>query len=402
MQRAFVWSLSLLTLVLLPMGTLAQVESESAPANGNATAEVDERFLHLMDNPLPPPFNSAWATFLMEVVAYLLLAAIIVLAVAPLLKKAAARIPGDLDNRIVAIIRKPGVIFLFVLGVQDSLRLLPLTDRPAVVVDSIWTAVIIVSGTYLLLRLWNQVILSVGHKVSKKTEGDLDDKLFPFFAKVGGVVIVIASFFFLLNAFHVDLTIFAAGGAMVSLVLAFAAQDTIGNFFAGVFILLDQPFREGDRIEIREENTWGDVEEIGLRTTRIRTRDNRMVIVPNSLIGGNAVINHSFPNAEYRIGVDVGISYGADVDHATEVLMEALKTVEGVNDSKRMEVLFRGFGDSALQFHVRAWFPHYLDARRYEDKMNRAINKALKAAGIEIPFPQRVVHLQGGASSQAA
>lgn len=398
MQRCPV-RLGALILLLSAVPGMAAQEGPEPSGEGNATAEVDQRFLHLTDNPLPPPMNGPWGTFLLEVVAYLVIAAILVLLVAPLLKKAASRIPGDLDNRIVAIIRRPGVIFLFVLGVQDSLRLLPLTGRPATVVDSVWTVVIILSGTYLLLKVWNEVILSVGHKVAKKTDGNLDDKLFPFFAKVGGVVIVVGAVFFVLEAFNVDLTIFAAGGAMVSLVLAFAAQDSIGNFFAGVFILLDQPFREGDRIEIREENTWGDVEEIGLRTTRIRTRDNRMVIVPNALIGSNAVINHSFPSTEYRIGVDVGIAYGTDVDQATEVMMEALKTVEGVNHSKRMEVLFRGFGDSALDFHVRAWFPHYMDARRYEDKLNRALNKALNEAGIEIPFPQRVVHMHGGAKS---
>lgn len=383
-------------LALLP-GVRAQ---NGTNTTGNATAEaIDPRVLHLFDNPLPAPLDGDWGSFLLEVVAYAVLAAVALLVLAPLLKRLAKRIPGDIDNHIVAIVSTPGFILLFLLGVQDSLRFLPLEGRMAGIVAGVWTVLIIIAATYVVMRLWNEVILSIGKKVAKKTDGDLDDKLYPFFAKVGGVIIIVAALFFTLDTFDIDLTVFAAGGAVVSLVLAFAAQDSIGNFFAGVFILLDQPFREGDRIEIREENTWGDVVEIGLRTTRIRTRDNRMVIVPNALIGSNVVINHSFPSTEYRLGVEVGIAYGSDVEKATEVMRDAIAGVEGVNADKRIEVLFQEFGESALRFHVRAWFPHYLDARRYEDKMNRAIDKALRENGIEIPFPQRVVHMRGAAPS---
>lgn len=341
-----------------------------------------------------PEAPNVWVQFAMHGLAWALIATVTVFVLLPLLKWATKLIPGELDQHVVGIVRVPAILLIFTFGLVDSLRILP---TPAWLDDAlarVWETALIAVVVYVVYRMWHEVILSVGRRMAKKTDSDLDDKLYPFFDKVGGVVIVVVGFGYMLTGLGVDLTIFAAGGAVVSLVIAFAAQDTIGNFFAGVFILLDQPFREGDRIEIKEENTWGDVMEIGLRTTRIRTRDNRMVIVPNSVIGGNPVINHSFPSTEYRLGVDVGVAYGSDVDKVTEVLLAAASSVQGVNTEKRVEALFRKFGDSALEFHVRAWFPHYVDARRYEDKLNRAIDAELRKAGIEVPFPQRVVHLR--------
>ncbi len=376
----------LLLLLLLP---------SVAAQNGSINATVDdEPILHRWENPLPPPLDGAWGAFALNISIWAAISLIAVFAVGPLLTAIARRLPGKLDDHVVAIVRVPGFLILFVFGVVDSVRGLPLPSQIDAGFETGWKILLIIAVTLMVYRLFREVLLGLGKRAASHTHTKLDDRLYPFFAKVGGVLIWIAALFFLVGSLGVDLTVFAAGGAFLSLVIAFAAQDTLGNFFAGIFILLDQPFREGDRIEIQEIDTWGDVVEIGLRSTRIRTRDNRMVIVPNSVIGSNPVVNHSFPTAEYRIGVDVGVAYGSDIARVTEVLLAAARSVEGVNPDKRIEALFREFGDSALKFHVRAWFPHYVDARRYEDKLNRAIDHHLAEAGIEIPFPQRVVHLR--------
>lgn len=382
-----------LVLLLLVPGALGQNETTNATG-----AEPEPPVLHRWENPLPEPLDGAWGAFGLNLVAWAVISAVAIFLIGPLLARAAKRIPGHMDDHIVQIIRAPGFLLLFVYGAVDSARALDVPAPVSRILEAIWDVFWIFAVTWMAYRLWKEVLLGVGKRLSEETESDLDDKLYPFFAKVGGVVILVAGFFFTLSAVGVDIAVFAAGGAVVSLVVAFAAQDTLANFFAGVFILLDRPFREGDRIEIKDEQTWGDVVEIGLRTTRIRTRDNRMVVVPNSVIGGNPVINHSYPTEEYRLGVDVGVAYGSDVEQVTDVLIAAAKSVEGVQADKRVEALFRKFGDSALEFHVRAWFPHYLDARRYEDKLNRAIDRHLRDAGIEVPFPQRVVHLRGNAA----
>lgn len=384
----------LVALLLLP-GAAAQNESANVTFE-RGPGKVLDRF----DNPLPAPLDGEWGVFLLNVAAWIVVGLLVALAINPVVKTLTRATKTRIDDHIVRIITVPTFLLIAVRGAVQSVQAFALHDVVVRVLEIAWTVFLYLTVTVVAYRIWNEIIREQAEKVAAKTESKLDDKLFPLFENLGGIVILFAGVWFTLSALGVDMTLIAAGGAVGGLVIAFAAQDTLGNLFAGVFIILDQPFREGDRIEIVELDTWGDVVDIGLRTTRIRTRDNRMVVVPNSLIGGNPVVNHSFPDASYRIGIDVGVAYGTDVERAREVMLEAIATVPGVMTDQRMEALFQGFGESALQWHVRAWFPHYVDTRRYQDKMHTAVEKALRDAGIEIPFPQRVIHMASGSAHQ--
>jgi len=161
-----------------------------------------------------------------------------------------------------------------------------------------------------------------------------------------------------------------------------------------VIILMDQPFRAGDRIEIQELNTWGDVVSIGLRSTRIRTLDNRLVIVPNSSISNNQVVNYTYPDPRYRIQTEIGVAYGTDLRLVREVITTALQDVEGVLPDKPVDILFLEFGDSDMVLRVRWWIESYVDARRSTDRVNEAIYTALDQAGIELPNPMMTVELK--------
>jgi small-conductance mechanosensitive channel len=172
---------------------------------------------------------------------------------------------------------------------------------------------------------------------------------------------------------------------VVGFALGLAAQDTLTDTISGFIILFDRPFRVGDRIEVSELNTWGDVVEIGTRTTRIRTLDNRMVIVPNSTIGSNQVVNYTYPDSRYRVQVELGIAYETDLEEVRQVISSAVLSVDAVLKDKPVDVLFLEFGETALQFRVRWWIESYVDTRRVFDKVNSAIYVALEEAGIEVP-----------------
>lgn len=202
-----------------------------------------------------------------------------------------------------------------------------------------------------------------------------------------GLIIILDHFGFNISAL---ITAIGIGGLAISL----AAQDTIANMISGVIILIDQPFRAGDRIEIQELNTWGDVVSIGLRSTRIRTLDNRLVIVPNAGISNNQVVNYTFPDPRYRIQTQIGVAYGTDLRIVRDVITEALQGVEGVIPDKPVEVLFMEFGASEMVLRVRWWIESYVDARRSTDRVNEHIYKALEKAGIEMPNPMMTIELK--------
>ena len=208
------------------------------------------------------------------------------------------------------------------------------------------------------------------------------------------VVMVVAGTSILLGYFGINVAAFAAAIGLGGLALSLAARDTIADMIAGFIVLVDRPFRVNDRIEIQEVGTWGDVVEIGLRTTRIRTRDNRMVIVPNSIIGTNQVINYTYPDPKYRIETHIRVAYSTDIKTARRIIVDAVRDVEGVLRDRPVDALYIDMGDSAMVFRVRWWIESYEDTRRMFDRVHTSLQRALDEAGIKLPFPTQSLNLQ--------
>ena len=227
-------------------------------------------------------------------------------------------------------------------------------------------------------------------------EGRLDslDAVLTLMVRLGRAVVGVVALSILLTHFGVNITAFAAALAVGGLALALAAKDVIADAIEGFIILVDRPFRIGDRIEIQEVGTWGDVTEIGLRTTRIRTRDNRVVIVPNSVIGANQVINYSYPDPRYRIQTHVGVGYGADLEAARRIIIDTVRQVEGVLPDKPVDALYIEMGDSARIVRVRCWIASYVETRQMVDRVHTAMERALDEAGVEMPFPTQSINLR--------
>jgi small-conductance mechanosensitive channel len=247
-------------------------------------------------------------------------------------------------------------------------------------------------GFIFAWRLVSNLFTWYGKEMAQRTETKLDEQLIPFFRRVALIILTVIILTMLLGRFNVDVSAFVTTLGIGSLAIALAAQAALADTISGFVIMIDRPFRIGDRIEIRELDTWGDVVDIGLRSSRIRTRDNRMVIVPNSVIGKSLIVNHSYPDTQYRIQIHVGVDYSTDLELARQTIVEAVRGVEGVLPERPVEALFLEFGDSALIFRVRWWIESYVDTRRMFDRVNTALYKALDEARIMLPFPQYDVH----------
>jgi small-conductance mechanosensitive channel len=156
---------------------------------------------------------------------------------------------------------------------------------------------------------------------------------------------------------------------------------------SGYVILLDRPFSVGDRIEIPDQDSWGDVVEIGTRTTRIRTRDNNLVIIPNSTIADGQILNYTYPDPIYRLQQDIGIAYGEDLDNVRQVLGDAVRSVDEVLKDQPIQVLFIERGNSSMTIRVRWWIDTYSDKRMMQDKVNTALQDAIDKSGIVSPNP---------------
>ncbi len=259
------------------------------------------------------------------------------------------------------------------------------------------TALYLILVFLIVAAIW-RVINALGEwylvEIAEKSDTPLDNQMVPFIRRIALVVLVVIAIIIVLGHFEVEISGLVATLGVGSLAVALAAQAALADTISGFVIMVDRPFRIGDRIEILELDTWGDVEDIGLRSTRIRTRDNRMVIVPNSVIAKSLVVNYAYPNTEYRTEIHIGMAYGTNIEQARKLLIDAVSKVEGVDQSHPVDALFLEFGESALIFRVRWWLDSYVDTRRMFDKVNTAMYDALNEAGIEMPYPQRVVSLK--------
>lgn len=304
------------------------------------------------------------------------------------------RTKSNLDNKILEASRFPIYMLAIVLALNAALGRLDFlpTDWNQWLSDGFFVLYFLVGFTFTW-RLVTHIFAWLGEEVSLKTEATLDEQLFPFFQRIVLILVSAIGLITILSHFDINITAMVTTLGIGSLAVALAAQNALEDTISGFLIMIDRPFRIGDRIELMDLNTWGDVVDIGLRSTRIRTRDNRMVVVPNSLIGKSLVVNYAYPNDQYRLEIHIGIAYGTDLEKARSIMVEAVKDVDGVLKDRKVEALFLEFGDSSLIFRVRWWLESYVDTRQMFDRVNTAIYKALERENIQLPYPQMDVHL---------
>jgi MscS family membrane protein len=190
----------------------------------------------------------------------------------------------------------------------------------------------------------------------------------------------------LLNNYGVNVTVLVAVLGLSGLALTLAGQSILTDTVAGFLILMDRPFHVGDRIRIEAQDTSGIVHAIGTRTTRIRTDDNLVIVVPNSKIVDSQVINYTHPDPRFRQQTEIGVGYDSDVGVVEDIIRRAVYGVEGVLPDQSVDVLFRGFGVSALRIQVRWWIASYENAHNLDHSVHKAILAALNQAGVKVPY----------------
>ena len=190
----------------------------------------------------------------------------------------------------------------------------------------------------------------------------------------------------------INLSALFAAGAVFAIGFGFAMQNIAQNFVAGVIILVERTIRPGDIIEV--EGQVARVEEIGIRSTRVRTRFDVDIIVPNSLLVQANVKNYTLSDSDYRVHIDVGVAYASDVPAVFALLQRAAAAIEWRVKSKQPIVLLTAFGNNAINFEVSVWCDDPWSSRIRQSDLSLAIWRALKEANVTIAFPQLDVHFE--------
>lgn len=238
---------------------------------------------------------------------------------------------------------------------------------------------------------------------AKRTNGRLDDQLAPLISKALKVTIGIIYILWIIQAFGGNISALLAGLGIGGLAVALALQDTLANLFGSIFIILDRPFRVGDRIVL--ENTDGIVEEVGLRSTRIRTLDKTLVAIPNKTVA-NTKIDNITAMPMRKVVQTIGVTYETSADSmekARDAIRGILDKDEDI-DKEFIVVRFTEFGDSSLNILV-IYFTKTADYQEFlkvKERVNLGIMRELEALGLSIAFPTRTVYFEGDIASKLA
>ena len=281
--------------------------------------------------------------------------------------------------------------------------------------------VILVTGTYLS-RLFNAgllekifhslmiVLLATPAKdgflillkyleknIVDRTKTKVDDIIFDLLNKFSGAVIYATAVILALDVLGINVMPFIAGAGVAGIAIGFAAKDTLSNLIAGVLLIIDRPFEIGDRIEVWSapagSATWGDVVDIGLRATKIKTTDHIVIIIPNNEIMKRDIVNYTSISTKIRVRINVGVAYDADIDKAKELIERVAGEAAWISKEPPPKVVVRNFGESSVDLQLRVWIDN---ARKRMDTISY-ITDNIKAAfdknGIEIPYPKRDITL---------
>jgi MscS family membrane protein len=327
-----------------------------------------------------------------EILAISLVAAIVIqFVIARVVLALTRKTKTTLDDDAVSALRKPLFVTVLAIGIDLAMKSAGLSYGTVELVGRLTATVAIL--------LWMKAFMRIGDAVLDALARRADDfrwieprslPLYEIGAKLG---IVGCAAYALMLTWEIDVTAWLASAGILGIAIGFAAKDTLANLFAGMFILADAPYKIGDFI-VLGSGERGMVTDIGIRSTRLLTRDDIEITLPNAIMANAKIVNESSgPHVKRRLRIDVGVAYGSDIDRVREVLMEIAGESEHFLDDPAPRVRFRALGESSLDFQLMGWIDHPVLRGRATDQLLGAIYKRFAAEGIGIPFPQRDVHL---------
>jgi len=305
---------------------------------------------------------------------------------------AVKKIRGVQEAPLLELMRRPVFLSLVIVGLAVALFDLGDTERWQRISNSVLMSLVLLVWTVFAVRLvravlWRMVISPTRYKW-------LHQQTLPLVENLAYIVIIALAVYYIFSAWHVDMTAWLASAGIIGLAVGFAAKDTLANLFSGVLIMADAPYKIGDFV-VLDTGERGEITKIGLRSTRMLTRDDVEVTIPNSVMGNTKIINESGgPHKKYRVRVQVGVAYGSDIDQVREILTTIATADELVCTSPEPRVRLRQLGGSGLDFELLCWVSQPVLKGRVLDRLNCAIYTRFREEKVEIPYMKQDIYIK--------
>jgi len=368
--------------------------AETAPVD--VAYETDLDIAYLIPDWLQPTWDffapyPGLLTMLLIVVAWLI-GKILQMVITHSMSKLVAKTSSDADDRLIAYLAHPLVLTTVTLALMLAVSAHQLPQGLHDASLSVLATILLFSwfrAGFRTARLMLELLAGNHHRFEI-----VQERTIPVFDMTVKILLAGLGAYIFLLIWGINPTAWLASAGVIGIAVGFAAKDTLANLFSGISIIADAPYKIGDYI-VLDTGERGKVTSLGMRSTRLLTRDDVEVTIPNGVIANAKIINESGgPWVKHRIRVPVGVAYGSDADRVCSVLEETATSHPEVVKQPAPRVRMRAFGNSSLDFELLAWIDHPQLRGRIRHDLLMNINKNFKQNGIEIPFPQTDIHLR--------
>ena len=336
--------------------------------------------------------GNSWLQAGIVAIATVIIAYFLTLFLSRIFKNIANRTSFDFDDELVRILRPPIFYTLLMLGLMVALGFLPISDAANLRSIAILKTINIMVLMVFFIRFAKLFI-----RTASKMENSFNVfkvETLPLFENLATVIIVALAIYMIFNTWGIDMTAWLASAGVAGIAIGFAAKDTLANLISGVFILTDTPYKIGDYV-ILKSGERGEVTDIGIRSTRLLTRDDVELTIPNNVMGNSQVVNESGgPHEKFRFRINITVRYGSDLDQVREVLVEEAKSNPKVSDHPEPRVRFRAFEENGMRCQLMAWVDEPYTRGRTVDALIVQVYKRCAAEGIEFAYRQHDVHIK--------
>jgi len=338
----------------------------------------------LNDNAITGPVSLALFAYV--------LARVVVDGVLRMLGRLAEKTNTDFDNKLIEHLRRPIFLTIFFTGLSLATKAMDFPVQVENATIRILYTVLVLVWTAAGFPIIHLVLDALGHDGSRFKL--IEERTIPLFDNTSRILLIGFGSYLFLVIWGINPAAWLASAGVVGIAVGFAAKDTLANLFAGFFIVADAPYKIGDYI-IVEGGERGKVTSVGIRSTRLLTRDDVEVTMPNAIIANGKIVNESGgPWQKARIRIKVGVAYGSDVDQICRVLNEVAVNHDNVCVEPAPRVRMRGFGESSLDFELLCWIEHPELRGKLSHDLYMDVYKTLTREGIEIPYAKRDLYIK--------
>jgi small-conductance mechanosensitive channel len=292
--------------------------------------------------------------------------------------------------------------FALILSLQVALLRLEFLYPPARIwLDRIFVVLYMFVAFIVFWRLIDIGFSWLNIRLKTREETEVLEELIPLLKQVAYFTLILICSTILLAYFGVDVSALVATLGVAGLAISLAAKDSLADAISGALIILDHPYHVGDRIDVAGTGTFGDVIEIGLRSTRILLPENKLVVIPNGVIARSQVVNYTYPDTIVRQTYEFGVSAEAEVENVKRIIAEAVRHADGVLPDRPVDVRFARIGNPGLIFQVDWWIDIRAQAQVTGPSVQEVINHSLVANDIETPYSAHEVRLNLGGNQNA-